>query len=196
MAKGKILIDPESWAALDEWLTEHPGLTIAVWDAAYFEKMEIHFSSSDMIAYAEKKRDSWKCNIKSDGRVKLRIHITKDKTKVNDFAINYGVANLDDDETLESLNEVVRFVSTVLLTVNAYLTYGNAYEDRPVVLLGKNEDGGKSIIFRVFEGKAYAVATTTHRSPSGVFGVRGHFRRYKSGKVIWIDEYMKGLDKE
>ena len=80
---------------------------------------------------------------------------------------------------------------------NAYLTYANIYEDRPVVILGKNDGEDKVIVFRQFEGKTYAINTTAHRSPEGVFSVRGHFRRYpKTGKVIWIDEYLKGLDKE
>ena len=52
-----------------------------------------------------------------------------------------------------------------------------------------------TIAFRVFEGKTYAVSTSAHRSPEGIFSVRGHFRRYKDGKVIWIDEYLKGLGK-
>lgn len=194
--KGKIIIDPESWAALERWSLEHPGLAIAAWNLAYFEKMEIHFSSSDMLAYAEKKKSGWKCNVKSDGKIKLKIHISEGDGGKNDFSVNYGAENLDQDETLESLNEVVRFVSTTILTVNAYMTYGNAYEERPVVLTGKNDGNKKAIVFRVFDGKAYAVATTAHRSPSGVFGVRGHFRRYKSGKVIWIDEYLKGVDKD
>ena len=31
-----------------------------------------------------------------------------------------------------------------------------------------------------------------HASPQGEFTVRGHFRHYKSGKVVWIAEYIKG----
>ncbi|MBR1760927.1 MAG: hypothetical protein IJ741_07085 [Schwartzia sp.] len=31
-----------------------------------------------------------------------------------------------------------------------------------------------------------------HASPKGIFTVRGHYRRYKSGKVVWIQEYKKG----
>ncbi len=31
-----------------------------------------------------------------------------------------------------------------------------------------------------------------HASPKGIFTVRGHYRRYKSGKVVWINEYRKG----
>lgn len=32
----------------------------------------------------------------------------------------------------------------------------------------------------------------SHASPNGVFSVRGHWRRYKNGNVIWISEYKKG----
>lgn len=35
-----------------------------------------------------------------------------------------------------------------------------------------------------------------HASPSGTFSVRGHFRHYKSGKVVWIAEYNKGTGKK
>lgn len=31
-----------------------------------------------------------------------------------------------------------------------------------------------------------------HASPRGIFTVRGHYRHYKSGKTVWIDEYKKG----
>lgn len=31
-----------------------------------------------------------------------------------------------------------------------------------------------------------------HASPAGVFTVRGHYRRYKTGKTVWIQPYKKG----
>ncbi len=31
-----------------------------------------------------------------------------------------------------------------------------------------------------------------HASPAGVFTVRGHYRRYKNGKTVWIRPYNKG----
>lgn len=35
-----------------------------------------------------------------------------------------------------------------------------------------------------------------HSSPHGQFSVRGHYRHYKSGKVVWIAEYTKGCGKK
>ena len=49
---------------------------------------------------------------------------------------------------------------------------------------------------REYNGRIYAVNSHNHRSPEGVFGVRGHFRKYKNGKIIWIDEYLKGTKNE
>lgn len=31
-----------------------------------------------------------------------------------------------------------------------------------------------------------------HASPKGIFTVRGHYRQYKNGRRIWIEEYKKG----
>ncbi len=36
----------------------------------------------------------------------------------------------------------------------------------------------------------------SHSSPKGEFSVRGHYRRYKSGKTVWIDEFRKGTGKK
>ena len=36
----------------------------------------------------------------------------------------------------------------------------------------------------------------SHSKKSGRFSVRGHFRHYKSGKVVWIEEFMKGSGAE
>ena len=35
-----------------------------------------------------------------------------------------------------------------------------------------------------------------HNKPNGIFNVRGHYRHYSSGKVIWISEYTKGTGKK
>lgn len=78
-----------------------------------------------------------------------------------------------------------------------YLWYGNFLDrdKREFSAVGKNQKGNKTIVFRPFQDQLYAASVGHHRSPEGVFQVRGHFRRYKTGKVIWIDGFMKGVDK-
>ena len=35
-----------------------------------------------------------------------------------------------------------------------------------------------------------------HASPAGIFTVRGHIRRYKDGRAVWIKPYTKGTGKQ
>ena len=48
------------------------------------------------------------------------------------------------------------------------------------------------IIHTSKDGRISARVKGGHASPSGVFSVRGHYRHYKSGKVVWIAEFKKG----
>lgn len=59
----------------------------------------------------------------------------------------------------------------------------------------RSDGEDKHYFVKEYQGNVYAVSSHTHKSPEGIFSVRGHFRKYKSGKVIWIDEYLKGTDK-
>ncbi len=46
-------------------------------------------------------------------------------------------------------------------------------------------------------GNAPRIVTKgSHSKPEGMFSVRGHYRHYKNGKTIWIDEYTKGCGKK
>lgn len=51
------------------------------------------------------------------------------------------------------------------------------------------------ILHRV-NGALLVAPRGSHASPSGIFAVRGHYRHYKSGKVVWIAEYRKGTGKK
>lgn len=54
-----------------------------------------------------------------------------------------------------------------------------------IVYLMHDENGQES-----FRMKA------SHKSPKGEFSVRGHYRHYKSGKVVWIEQFSKGVGKK
>lgn len=51
---------------------------------------------------------------------------------------------------------------------------------------------GITYILRRSSAGGSVLASGSHRSPSGVFSVRGHYRHYKNGKVVWVNEYKKG----
>ena len=51
-------------------------------------------------------------------------------------------------------------------------------------------------ILRQDNGVLVAAPKGSHASPKGTFTVRGHYRHYASGKVVWIAEYKKGTGKK
>ena len=59
----------------------------------------------------------------------------------------------------------------------------------------KRKSKRTTYILRSINGALSAVPRGSHASPRGIFTVRGHYRHYKSGKVVWIAEYKKGTGK-
>lgn len=51
-------------------------------------------------------------------------------------------------------------------------------------------------LFKFKNGEPKVTVKGSHMSPSGIFSVRGHFRHYQDGKVIWVSEYKKGTGKK
>ena len=56
----------------------------------------------------------------------------------------------------------------------------------------KSKSNRTTYIIRMENGRILAAPRGAHASPKGTFSVRGHYRHYKSGKVVWIAEYKKG----
>ena len=59
----------------------------------------------------------------------------------------------------------------------------------------KRKSKRTTYILRSINGALSAVPRGSHASPRGIFTVRGHYRHYKSGKVVWVSEYKKGTGK-
>lgn len=111
--------------------------------------------------------------------------------------------------------EDVETIITVYCSTMALMVYGNGSrvvdtalspsvsqkpaEARESVSSGKKgKDTRNSVtyILRATRNGVAAIPQGSHASPSKEFSVRGHFRHYKSGKVVWVDEYRKGTDQK
>lgn len=60
----------------------------------------------------------------------------------------------------------------------------------------KRSSAQTTYIIRKVNGTLLAAPSGSHASPRGIFTVRGHYRHYKSGKVVWVAEYKKGTGKK
>lgn len=190
---NRFLLDTESVNALEQWEINNPGYVFAA--SPYFKKFEVHIDIDEgqCIVYSELTDTKIKLSIKFD-RKKLYAVIVGYRQGTD---ISFDVSMRNEYPYLPTTPEFANNILNMVLTANAVLTYGNIVDDNTVRLQGHNDGKDKVIVFRAYEEKIYALSTGSHRSPEGVFNVRGHFRKYKSGKIVWIDEYWKGLtDKE
>ncbi len=101
-------------------------------------------------------------------------------------------------------------VLTVYCSLMALMVYGGADQTPPAeptevrhTAAHKPRKGpckGKphqvTYILRRANGILVAAPKGSHASPRGEFTVRGHYRHYASGKVVWIAEYRKGTGKK
>lgn len=101
-------------------------------------------------------------------------------------------------------------VLTVYCSLMALMTYGNMGQINDTV--SKTERVG--VPHKAYKGTAkskkkptttyilrktskglQAISQGSHASPGFEFTVRGHYRHYKSGKVVWVSEFTKGNGK-
>lgn len=110
-----------------------------------------------------------------------------------------------DDKTSKILDmEAIQSIMTTYASTMALLAYGNEVtrpakqSDRKPIdnkhkpTKKKSKSSGITYVLRRDSKTAAIMPHGKHRSPQGTFNVRGHFRHYKDGKVVWIEEYSKG----
>lgn len=139
----------------------------------------------------------------------LRLHLSQNGTQLG----NCRFVRRPDGMWASTRNRMqvgrddLQAVLTVYCSVIALMAYGRrevepqdtAPEPGPKPSPYKRPTKRKSkrttYILRSINGVLSAVPRGSHASPRGIFTVRGHYRHYKSGKVVWVSEYQKGTGK-
>lgn len=142
----------------------------------------------------------WEAEIERHGN-KVKIHHTIDGVKrgYQIFKLGKHQEIEKDKSTLQGIDKFSML--TTYISLMAYMTYARDTKERIVRKTTVHRIGSPR---RAGEGHTYILhrAGTTapqgghHRSPQGIFTVRGHYRRYRTGKTVWIKEYRKGTGKE
>ena len=105
--------------------------------------------------------------------------------------------------------EMVQAMLTVYCSLMALMAFARVEPDeevekparqtvphKPAKKGAKKPTKSVTYILRSHKGSLYAAPRGSHASPRGVFSVRGHFRHYRDGKIVWIAEYRKGTGKK
>lgn len=198
----QIFIDSKAYDYLDEWGKNRRWRVIN--SLVFYDKVKViyQFENEEYFCYFTKKEWGWKFSLHTERQLtKGKVTYADDKEDV-DFNVKYVFSDEMQKLSLMSpqkgldLERALTVAINGFLIANAFLFYGNIIDKKEYIASGRNKDNGKIIVFRPYKGTLYAVPVGHHRSPEGVFEVRGHFRKYKSGKVVWIDSYLKGTEKE
>lgn len=194
-----IHIDAASYDKLMNWQEENRELVkaIAPYNKYYFRRAEVVFTDSNIVGYFDFKRDLLRLRIKRNKKQIANCHIVPTPDDFdNDYGIYFDLMVNDESLPYDDACKVIQVVANTYIAYNALLIYGNLVDGSSITPRARTEGGDKHYFLKEYDNKIYAVSSHAHRSPEGVFSVRGHFRKYKSGKVIWIDEYLKGTDKD
>lgn len=194
-----IHIDAASYDKLMNWQEENRELVkaIAPYNKYYFRRAEVVFTDSNIVGYFDFKRDLLRLRIKRNKKQIANCHIVPTPDDFdNDYGIYFDLMVNDESLPYDDACKVIQVVANTYIAYNALLIYGNLVDGSSITPRARTEGGDKHYFLKEYDNKIYAVSSHAHRSPEGIFSVRGHFRKYKSGKVIWIDEYLKGTDEK
>lgn len=122
----------------------------------------------------------------------------------------YSIANQQLLTAKDGKQADVHSIMTVYASLMAFIVYGKEETDRQVVgfkpkaipvsklTKSKRKRASNSITYIFTKGNnivGNGKIITGRRKPQIAFTVRGHFRKYKSGKQVWINQFTKGTGK-
>jgi hypothetical protein len=204
----KIYIDEDSYNYLRQWSEEYKRYVLDCPPVSrkfkvfckdkIFAELSMYFTATGY---------GYKFSLVDNGGQLAKGKIIRTPDGKNDFGAHFETTQYFEKSAKENdvdadvyaktvLRKFIQRHCTAFTMANAFLMYGNVVNDKEIIAAGRNSGIDKIIVFRPYQGDLYAVPVGHHRSPEGVFEVRGHFRKYKNGKIIWIDSYLKGTDKE
>lgn len=194
---NKVLLKEKDLHFLLQWRDEHKDLVRL--GVAPMKAVKIICVDSGFTITGIREENKMRLTVNENGRAigNLTFELMED-----------GLCKLVRDTTKLS-QENRQAVLTVYCSVMALIVFGKFTVDvgqntaqekesrptKPTKSHKRSQRNGVTYILGATVNELQMMAKGSHRSPRSSFSVRGHYRHYKSGKVVWIDEYQKGTGK-
>lgn len=183
----KLILTTAELQSLMQWKDNHKDLVRSM--PAPFKAIEIHVESGFIIK-----------GIRESSSLKLYLKYNGKPAGVAEFLVEEDGLVFNGKNTI-SPHEMLQDVLTTYCSLMALITYGKPieHERREILSSGPSQSTTKRTIHSVtYLLRSYKSGELQghHASPRGVFGVRGHYRHYRNGRVIWIAAYKKGEGKQ
>lgn len=210
----KILISSQDVDALFDWRDKNIDLVIRC--PCPLKAVEIHFSPDDQV------ETGFYLRCVREKQHLLRLYIGPEGEKASGYFLLERMPDgrwlkikdtIDGDETSfkPSKKEFGDSLVALYCTIMAIMVYSSDFElpetekkqevrketvKKPKKTHKKPIAPGTTYILRR-SGKSLSVSPRgSHASPKGIFSVRGHWRHYKNGNIVWVSEYKKGTGKK
>lgn len=145
-----------------------------------------------------------KC-IREPNKLKLWVNVAGISKGHAEFGLTPNGFWKAEKNRLKLQQEEIQSCLSLYCSIAALMVYGTVENTIPE---GRNTNGksgsnkkkgkqagGCTYLLHRRGASVYVGRNGTHSSPKGVFSVRGHYRHYKNGKVVWINAYRKGEGK-
>lgn len=188
----------EDVTRLIEWRDQHPAEVRSY--PAPLKAVEIRI-----------KENGWRIKGIREGD-SLRLHLSKENQQFGNCTFVRRADGMwaSVKNRMDVSEDDLRAVLTVYCSLMALMVYGKVEtpaeqapdkvqentRKKPINGRKQKRTPRTTYILKSGNGALMAVPRGSHASPGGIFSVRGHFRHYKNGKVIWISEYRKGEGKK
>ena len=134
-------------------------------------------------------------NIKLGNMNELEKKIVRAKGKKGDLPEGVDAKTYTAQRYLMEVNCVMRYIMYKL--ENREVIYKESVKEHKPRLTEKaikqsQKNEGKDIVLNLDQAVVYIKRKGLHKIHCECWGVRGHYRHYKSGKVVFIESYQKG----
>lgn len=183
----KLILTTAELQSLIQWKDSHKDLVRSM--PAPFKAIEIHVESGFIIK-----------GIRESDSLKLYLKYKGKPVGIAEFLVEEDGLVFNGKNTI-SPHEMLQDVLTTYCSLMALITYEKPieHERRGISSSGPSQSTTKRTIYSVtYLLRSYKSGEPQghHASPRGIFSVRGHYRHYRNGNVIWIAEYKKGEGKK
>ena len=193
----KVELSREDITALLDWRDAHKDLVRSL--PAPLRAIEICFKHNNLRIIG----------VREDNTLQLRLSNGFDSLGKAKFIISPENVLIHESGQMRITQESFQSVLTVYCSMMALMTYGRLksveapeqQKHKSTKTASKKRTRKQSrkritYILRRDNGALVAAPKGSHASPHGEFTVRGHYRHYANGKVVWIAEYQKGTGKK
>lgn len=192
---NKLILSESAMLPLQRWIQENARYMAYTRDISNKTQMQLLSKKASVTAKVIRKGKNLDFELKVDSRFVARVEV--ERTPGSEPWYRYEVksrSQMQSKSVEKGLDLFVRTMIATYLYANCFVLYGTINKDENLYLESQNQGDDKVIQIRsarTYPEKGPNVAAENCKEEKEAYRVRGHFRKCKSGKVVWVKEHKR-----